>query len=101
MLPIVLMEYTLRRTNQPLGRLHPILLQELDGPLGGEMSTLLVRRSEFQGGNQLAVAFKLRLGEHAGLTPIAAVRRARLQERASARYTVVGETSYNWATPAV
>jgi hypothetical protein len=46
------------------------------------MSTLLVRRSEFQGGNQLAVAFKLRLREHAGLAPIAAVRRARLQERA-------------------
>jgi hypothetical protein len=77
-----LVEHTPRRTNQPLGRFHPILLQELDGPLGGEMSTLLVRRSEFQGGNQLAVAFKLRLGEHAGMAPIAAVRRARLQERA-------------------
>ena len=46
------------------------------------MSALLVRRSEFECGDQLAVAFKLRLGEHAGVAPIAAVSRARLQERA-------------------
>jgi hypothetical protein len=77
-----LVEHTLRRTNHPLGRFHPLWLQELDGPLGGEMSTLLVRRAEFQGGNQLAGAFKLRLGEHAGMAPIAAVHRTRLQERA-------------------
>ena len=69
-----LVEDPLRGASTP-GRFDPILLQELDRALRREMPALLVRGPEFEGGNQLTVAFQLRLGQHAGGTGPSDARR--------------------------
>jgi hypothetical protein len=69
------MEYPLWGANQPLGRFDPILLQDLDCAVRRQMPALLVRRSELESGNQLTVAFQLRLGKHTGCPTIRPMRR--------------------------
>src|SRR5262249_22036012 len=56
-------------------------LQDLDRALRGEMPALLVRGPEFEGGNELTVAFQLGLGQHAGSATIRPMRRAWLGKR--------------------
>src|SRR5262249_37308155 len=56
--------------NQPLGCFDAILLQELDRALRRQMSALLIRGAEFQGSNQLTIAFQFRLREYAGCATI-------------------------------
>ena len=94
-----LVEDALRGAHQPLRRFDAILLQELDRALRRQMPALLVRRAEFQGGNQLTVAFQLRLGSTRGCHDPSDARRG-FGKRRSARYTVVEDTPYNWATAA-
>ena len=62
--------------HQPLGCFDTVLLQELDRSLRRQMSALLIRGAEFQGGNQLTIAFQLRLREYARCATIRPMRGA-------------------------
>src|SRR2546428_3760050 len=75
-----LVEHALWGAHQPLRRFDALLLQELDGSVRRQMPALLVRGAEFQGGNQLTIAFKLRLREHAGCSTIRPMRGAWLRK---------------------
>ena len=71
-----LVEHPLWGAHQPLGCFDTVLLQELDRSLRRQMSALLIRGAEFQGGNQLTIAFQLCLREYARCATIRPMRGA-------------------------
>ena len=94
-----LVEDALWGADQPLGRFDPILLQELDRALGREMPALLVGRPEFQAPQSAHRSVPAPPGQHAGGAAVRPMGCAGFEQR-QARYTVVEDTPYTWATAA-
>ncbi len=67
-------------TKPPLG-FHPVVLQQLNGAAGGQVSALLVGGAQLQRRDQLAVALQLGLRQHARPTVIGAVGRVGFMEK--------------------
>jgi hypothetical protein len=68
-----LMEDTARNPNQAMWGFDAVVLQELDGAAGGEVTALLVSGPEFQGGDQLTVTFQFRRRQDPRLAAIDAL----------------------------